>query len=64
MSQTTPGVEFHIVIATGERTDFRPLLYTGYALAKASQGRVTWVKVTDELGRRGWVSQEFLEEIQ
>jgi hypothetical protein len=25
---------------------------------------VTWVKVTDELGRRGWVSQEFLEEIQ
>lgn len=56
MQPALPASNFHIVIATGERNDFRPLLYTGYALAKARQGRVTIVTVQPQDQLPEWLA--------
>ena len=55
MKSSSPEVNYHIVVATGEKNDFRPLLNMGYSIAKAHQGQLTIVTVQPTNEAPAWL---------
>ncbi len=54
MPKNSRQSNFHILVATRDPDDFRPLVNVGYALAKTNQGRLTIITVRQTAQMQEW----------